>query len=82
MTDQQRTSGGTGGYRGALAPRNDRLARPWVVVVIAGFLLMFVLSFMGLPSGLFPEETPLPSVAPSISLAPSASVAPSGGAPE
>lgn len=58
-----------GGYRGALPPRQDRLAAPWVVAVIAIFLLMIVLSFVGLPSAIFPEATPspLPSVAASAS---------------
>lgn len=71
MTNQQNS----GGYRGALPPRNDRLATPWVVVVVVAFVLMFVLAFMGLPSAFFPEPTPLPTVNPSI---PFSSVAPSG----
>ena len=64
------------GYRGALPERVDRLARPWVIAVIAIFLLMLVLAFAGIPSRLTPEPTPvpLPSVnAPSGSAAPSAS---------
>lgn len=64
------------GYRGALPERVDRLARPWVIAVIAVFVLMFVLALAGLPSRLVPEPSvvPLPSVnAPSISAAPSAS---------
>lgn len=73
-----------GGYRGALPPRQDRLAAPWVVVVVAIFLLMIVLSFVGLPSAFFPEATPspLPSVAASASASPAASgsSAPSGSA--
>ncbi len=73
MTDQQRPEGG---YRGALRPRNDRLARPWVLGVIGAFLLMFVLAFAGFPSRLFPEPTATPR--PSISAAPSASAGPSG----
>jgi hypothetical protein len=48
------------GYRGSLPPREDLLARAWVLIVVVIFLLMFVLSFLGLPSGLFPEETPVP----------------------
>lgn len=76
MTNQRNT-----GYRGALPPRTDRLAAPWVVVVVAIFVLMFVLSFAGLPSALFPEETPLPlpsldASIPASSVAPSGSVAP------
>jgi hypothetical protein len=76
MSDQQQRPTG---YRGALPPRQDRLAAPWVIVVIALFVLMFVLAFLGLPSRLFPEATPLPSLLPSIpvsSIAPSGSVSP------
>jgi hypothetical protein len=64
------------GYRGALPERVDRLARPWVIAVIATFALMLILAFAGIPSRLTPEPTPvpLPSVnAPSGSAAPSAS---------
>jgi hypothetical protein len=64
------------GYRGALPERVDRLARPWVIAVIAIFLLMIALSIAGLPSRLTPDPTPvpLPSInAPSASAAPSAS---------
>ena len=67
MTDQQRPSG----YRGALPARNDALARPWVVTVIAIFVLMFVLAFMGFPSSLFPGASGSPLA--SNSLAPSSS---------
>ncbi len=49
------------GYRGALPPKADVLARPWVVIVIAGFLLIFALSFANLPSSLIPTPTSLPS---------------------
>jgi hypothetical protein len=56
MTDRPREPG----YRGSLPPRDDVLARVWVLVVIAIFLLMFILSFLRFPSVLFPEETPLP----------------------
>jgi hypothetical protein len=72
MTDQQRP----GGYRGALPSRNDALARPWVLIVIAIFLLMFVLAFLGFPSSLSPRASGSPR--PSVTLAPSASVAPNG----
>jgi hypothetical protein len=67
MTDQQRATG----YRGALPTRNDALARPWVLIVIALFALMFVLSFLGFPSSIL--STASPSISPSLSLAPSAS---------
>jgi hypothetical protein len=72
MTDQQRP----GGYRGALPSRNDALARAWVLIVIAIFLLMFVLAFLGFPSSLWPRASGSPR--PSVTLAPSASVAPNG----
>jgi hypothetical protein len=76
MTEPRRTEGG---YRGALPARQDALARPWTLAVIAIFLLIFALTFAGLPSRLFVEPTPIP-VFPS----PSASGAPSvsgSGAP-
>lgn len=64
------------GYRGALPPRTDALARPWVVAIIAIFVLMIVLSFADFPSALFPSPSiqPIPSVQPSSSftLVPSA----------
>jgi len=75
MTDQQRPPG----YRGSLPPRQDRLAAPWVIVVIALFVVMFALAFVGLPSRLFPAPTPVPTLFPSIpvsSIAPSGSVSP------
>ena len=66
------------GYRGALPPRNDALARPWVLAVVAIVVLIVVLSIVGLPSSLFasPSPTPIPSVGPSssIDLLPSGSV--------
>ncbi|HYM52157.1 MAG TPA: hypothetical protein VEW45_01575 [Candidatus Dormibacteraeota bacterium] len=82
MTDPRRTEGG---YRGALPARQDGLARPWIVAVIAIFLLIFVFAFAGLPSRLFVEPTPMPvfpsasaSGAPSASGGPSASEEASG----
>jgi hypothetical protein len=78
MTDQQRPSG----YRGALPERHDAMARPWVVTVIAIFVLMFVLAFVGFPSSLFPRASGSPlasnSLLPSTSAAASAS--PNGSA--
>jgi hypothetical protein len=52
------------GYRGALAPRTDSLARIWVAVVAAVLVLIFVLPLFGIPSRLFPEPTavPIPSI--------------------
>ena len=63
------------GYRGALPPKSDVLARPWVVIVIAGFVLIFALSFANLPSSLIPTPTPLPSpsATPAVSASGSAS---------
>jgi hypothetical protein len=71
MTDTPRDPG----YRGSLPPRLDHLARPWVLSVLAAFILIWVLAFVGIPSRLIPEPTavPVPSVP-----APSASVSPSG----
>lgn len=67
------------GYRGALPTRDDRLARPWLLVVAGIFVLIFVLSFLGLPSSLIPEPTPVPlpstpAASGSVDAVPSASV--------
>jgi len=74
------------GYRGALPTRNDRLARPWLIAVIAIFVAIFVLSFLEIPSRFVPEPTPLPIPSipvPSGSESGSPSVAPSdSGSPE
>jgi hypothetical protein len=73
------------GYRGALPPRGERLARVWVVIVILGFASMFLLAALNVPSVLFPEPTPvpIPSLSPgpsgSESPTPSETSAPSGG---
>ena len=66
------------GYRGSLPPKSDVLARPWVVIVIAGFVLIFALSFASLPSSLIPTPTPLPSpsATPTASVAVSPSTSP------
>jgi uncharacterized membrane protein len=65
------------GYRGTLPPRNDRLAVPWVITVVAVFVLVFVLAFAGIPSKLFAT----PSASPGSSIVPSSSAAPSGVVP-
>lgn len=67
------------GYRGALPPREDRLARPWLIIVIGFFVLIMVLSMLGIPSRLIPEPTPipLPTLPASGSPAPAASPLPS-----
>jgi hypothetical protein len=59
------------GYRGALPTRGDRLARPWLLVVAVIFILVFVLSFLEIPSRFVPDPTPLPT--PSATPLPSAS---------
>jgi len=65
------------GYRGTLPPRNDRLATPWVITVVAVFVLVFVLAFAGIPSKLFAT----PSEIPGSSIIPTSSAAPSGAVP-
>jgi len=52
------------GYRGTLATRDDRLARPWILAVLGIFALVLVLSVAGIPSRFFPEPTPLPLSSP------------------
>ncbi len=63
------------GYRKSLPTRDDRLARPWILTILGIFVLVFVLSILGIPSRLFPEPTPvpLPSTPSSSSVEPSAS---------
>ncbi|MGH2429407.1 MAG: hypothetical protein ACRDGV_11100 [Candidatus Limnocylindria bacterium] len=56
MTETQRPAG----YRGSLPERNDRLARTWVLIVGGIFVLIFVLSALGVPSRLIPDPTPIP----------------------
>jgi hypothetical protein len=70
MTEQRPS-----GYRGALPPRNDTIAKPWVLAVVAAFVLMFVLAFLGFPGSLFPQPSGSPN--PSFSQVPSTSAAPS-----
>lgn len=63
------------GYRGALPTREDRLARTWILTIIAIFVLVLVLAVIGIPSRFVPEPTliPLPSTPASSSVEPSAS---------
>jgi hypothetical protein len=75
------------GYRGALPIRQDRLAKPWILTVVAIFLLVIVLSIAGIPSRFIPDPTiePLPSVpaasdTPEPTDSPSPSASPSGSA--
>jgi cytoskeletal protein RodZ len=49
------------GYRGSLPPRQDRLAKPWILTVAGIFVLIIVLSIAGVPSAFFPDPTPLPT---------------------
>ncbi len=50
----------TPGYRGALPPRDDAMARPWILTVVAVFVLIMVLSVIGVPSRFVPDPTPIP----------------------
>lgn len=74
------------GYRGSLPPRQDRLAKPWILAVLGAFVLIIVLSIAGVPSRFVPDPTPVPTpiATPTPSAAPSveASSSPdaSGGA--
>ena len=58
------------GYRGALPTREDRLARTWILTVMAVFVLVLVLAVLGVPSRFIPEPTaiPLPSTPASSSV--------------
>ena len=82
MTDQRRAVPDRGGeqqapgYRGALPPRTDSLARPWVIVVFAIFVLIFALSLANVPTTLFPSSSASP--VPSVTAAPSGSATASG----
>jgi hypothetical protein len=70
------------GYRGALPPREDRLARPWILTVLGIFVLIVLLSLAGIPSRFIPDPTPvpLPSLAPAPSVSASGSAEPSASA--
>ncbi|MGQ0607991.1 MAG: hypothetical protein ACT4OQ_05980 [Chloroflexota bacterium] len=73
------------GYRGSLPSREDRLARPWILVVVGIFILVIALSIAGIPSRFIPEPTapPLPSLPPasgSVESSPSGSAAASASA--
>ena len=63
------------GYRGALPERDDTLAKPWILGVVAVFVLIFVLAALEVPSRFIPEPTPapVPSLAPSESASADAS---------
>ena len=68
------------GYRGSLPTREDRLARPWILTVIGAFVLVLVLSVLGIPSRFIPDPTPIPL--PSGLASQSAEVSPSASASE
>jgi len=87
MTSQNTTP--ERGYRGALPSREDRLARPWILTILAIFVLVIVLSIIGIPSRLIPDPTPVPlsstpafPASSSAEASPSESVAPSESASE
>lgn len=63
------------GYRGSLPPRQDRLAKPWLMIVAGIFVLIIVLSVAGVPSRFIPDPTPVPTPisTPTPSAEPSAS---------
>ena len=84
MTTNEPRTERTGGYRGALPTREDSLSRPWILTVIGIFVLVLVLSVLGVPSRFIPDPTPvpLPSVLPSGSSGPSPSGAESPEASE
>jgi len=71
------------GYRGSLPTRQDRLARPWMFIILGVFVLIMVLSVLAIPSRFIPEPTPPPppSVPASSSVEPSASASESASAP-
>jgi hypothetical protein len=68
------------GYRGSLPTREDRLARPWVLTVIGIFVLILVLSVLGIPSRLIPDPTPIPLPSTPASGSPEASASASASA--
>jgi hypothetical protein len=63
------------GYRGSLPPRQDRLAKPWLLIVAGIFVLIILLSVAGVPSRFIPDPTPVPTpvATPTPSVEPSAS---------
>jgi hypothetical protein len=75
VTDQRRPEGG---YRGALPPRQDLLAAPWVIAVFVIFVLIFALTLAGVPSRLLTSPSPNPSGVPSASASAGPSASGSG----
>ena len=72
------------GYRGSLPPRQDRLAKPWLMIVAGIFVLIILLSIAGVPSRFIPQPTPIPTPvstpAPSVEPSPSAEASVSASA--
>lgn len=72
------------GYRGSLPPRQDRLAKPWLMIVAGIFVLIILLSIAGVPSRFIPQPTPIPTPvstpAPSVEPSPPASASASASA--
>jgi hypothetical protein len=68
------------GYRGSLPPRDDGLARPWILAVLGIFVLVIILSVAGVPSRFIPDPTPLPTPSSTPVPSESASAEPSASA--
>jgi hypothetical protein len=68
------------GYRGSLPPREDGLARPWILAVLGIFVLVIILSVAGVPSRFIPDPTPLPTPSSTPVPSESASAEPSASA--
>ena len=49
------------GYRGSLPPRQERRAKPWLMIVAGIFVLIMLLSVAGVPSRFIPDPTPIPT---------------------
>jgi hypothetical protein len=60
------------GYRRTLPARDDRLGRLWLVIVAIIFVGIFVLAFLGVPSRLIPDPTPIPLPTPAPTATPTA----------
>ena len=58
--DDQRTASASPATAARCRPANDRLARPWILTVIAIFVLIIVLAILGVPSRFIPDPTPIP----------------------
>lgn len=81
MSNDPRREPRESGYRGALPPRNDTLAKPWIMIVAAVVVLMFVLSALSIPSRFEPDPTPRVTASPSASPSASPTAGSSASAP-